>query len=273
MRVRVSQVGDWQLARAAPDPRLAHVVRGYCGYAETTTAAARRREVPGLRVVVIFELGPGMRIVDDDGREVARTGAGFVVGLDDRASITESPGAQRGVQLDLTAAGARLFCGVPMHELAGRLVSIPDLLGAAGRELTERLADAPSWEAALARLEAAIAVRVAGAAPPDPRIAWAWRRLEESGGRASIGGLARELGMSHRLLIARFRDQLGMPPRQLARLLRFDRLCDRLRAGGPPRWAELAVDCGYYDQAHLARDVRALAGVTPTELVRHLLPA
>ncbi len=60
----------------------------------------------------------------------------------------------------------------------------------------------------------------------------------------------------------RFREELGVPPKALARILRFERAVGRLRAGDD--LAALALDAGYYDQAHFNRDFRAFAGATPT---------
>jgi AraC-like DNA-binding protein len=87
--------------------------------------------------------------------------------------------------------------------------------------------------------------------------------LELSDGAVPIGELAAELGWSRRHLAVRFREELGMAPKALARLLRFERAVKRLRAGD--ELADLALDAGYYDQAHFNRDFRAFAGTTPTQ--------
>ena len=121
-----------------------------------------------------------------------------------------------------------------MSELANRSVSLEDVLGPSASELAGRIADAPSpgpsgspwsngrWRRASPRRR-----------PPTP--AWRGRSgvLARSGGRAAIGGLAGELGWSHRRLIARFRDAVGMPPKRVARILRFERLTALI--GGRPR--------------------------------------
>lgn len=89
----------------------------------------------------------------------------------------------------------------------------------------------------------------------------------------SVGDLADELGWSRRHLVARFREQVGLPPKVLARVLRFQRSLRLRGADGRPRpWAEVALACGYYDQAHLNRDFRQFAGCTPTELLAARLP-
>jgi len=112
------------------------------------------------------------------------------------------------------------------------------------------------------------------AAPvPSPPVAWAWSRLRASGGTTAIAPLARAAGWSQKHLIARFRAELGLAPKRLARLLRFERFTTRLRAQRRLTWVALALDCGYYDQAHLIRDCRAFAGCTPPRLLARLLPA
>jgi AraC-like DNA-binding protein len=80
-----------------------------------------------------------------------------------------------------------------------------------------------------------------------------------------VGSLATELGYSRKHLIALFRDQVGIAPKLFARLVRFDRVMSEARSGRSRSWAELALACGYYDQAHLVRDVRHFTGLTPTE--------
>jgi AraC-like DNA-binding protein len=101
---------------------------------------------------------------------------------------------------------------------------------------------------------------------PSPEVAWAWRRLLDSGGAIPIGRLAAEVGWSHKHLITQFRQQVGLRPKTAARLVRFDRVWRRLdQSGGRPEWADLAHDAGYADQAHLIREFRRFTGMTPTQ--------
>jgi transcriptional regulator GlxA family with amidase domain len=152
------------------------------------------------------------------------------------------------------------------------VVHLDDLLGPAGDELVARLWDVEGWERRFGIVDATLAALAAERPEPSSSLAWAWGRMRASGGRASIGALARELGWSHRRLIARFREQLGLPPKTLARILRFERVSELLRDTEEPRLAEVAFDCGYYDQAHLNRDFREFAGTTPGDYLARRLP-
>jgi transcriptional regulator GlxA family with amidase domain len=106
---------------------------------------------------------------------------------------------------------------------------------------------------------------LADAPEPPPELAWAWGRMVASGGRVPVRRLAETTGWSERRLLRGFREHVGLPPKTFARLLRFRRAVARLEREGARALADVALDCGYYDQAHFNRDFRAFAGATPTE--------
>jgi AraC-like DNA-binding protein len=159
-----------------------------------------------------------------------------------------------------------------MSELTNRVVALEDALGRPGAELAEMLYDAGDWAARFALLDAIVADRLTEAPRCSADVAWAWRRLMEADGRIAIGALAGELGRSHRHLTTRFREQVGLPPKTLARVLRLHRVVGLAAGEDRPAWADVARDCGYYDQAHLNRDFREFAGTTPTGFLARLLP-
>ena len=101
-----------------------------------------------------------------------------------------------------------------------------------------------------------------------PDIAEAWRLLTRSGGTIQAGQLARRVGWSPRYLQRRLLAETGLTPKAAARVIRFDRTrrtLQRQAAGaGECTLAGVAAGCGYYDQAHLAREFRELAGCPPS---------
>jgi AraC-like DNA-binding protein len=258
----------WEMAVRPPAAQLRPYVHGdYVGYTEWSGPMNRRREFPGPFVVMILEFGPPLRVYDaGNPRRLSSHRGGFVVGLGDTFAVCEHDGFQHGVQINLTAIGARLLFGLPMSELSGQTVSVRDLLPARHRDLGQQLQDATDWDERFDLLDGALADGMGEAFDRTRIVSWAVRRIEQTGGRLDMRALARELGYSRKHVITLFRDQVGIPPKLLARLVRFDRLVQHLRRGGPGTWAELAVEFGYYDQAHLVRDVRQFTGVTPSEV-------
>jgi AraC-like DNA-binding protein len=256
----------WETANRAPCAALQPYVRKLVGYDERSPGAQSQRQFPQPFVVLIVELGPPLRVtLGGDAPTAARHPGGFVAGLGDAFAITEHDGTQRGVQVDLTPTGARRFLDMPSSALAGRIVALRELLPTGYRALSERLEASPDWASRLDLVEELLAQRILGARLDTTRVDWALARIERSGGNLEVGSLARELGCSHKHLIALFHDQVGIPPKLVARLVRFERVMRRAAAGAPLRWSELAIAHGYCDQAHLAREVRRFTGLTPTE--------
>jgi AraC-like DNA-binding protein len=218
-------------------------------------------------VKVILRFGEPVRSAAGTSGPVPATASALVVGVKDTPGRTTHAGEVHSLQLQMTPLAAYRVLGVPMQALSGSAVDLADVLGPAGNLLVERLALTEDWDARFRLLGRVLNERTAAGEPPDPAFAWAWRRLNRSGGAVAIGELAAELGMSRRHLNRRFHHQVGLPPKNLARVLRFRRAV-RLHAMAPKRsWSRIAAECGYYDHAHLNADFRALAGCTPTEFV------
>jgi AraC-like DNA-binding protein len=182
----------------------------------------------------------------------------------DSHAVTEFSGVLRGIQVDLTPPAAHMLLGVPMRELEDLVVGFEDVVGRDGAGLIDRLNDTEDWELRFDLLDEFIGRRLEDARRPAPDAVWAWRRLSETEGRLPIGELAGEIGCSRRHLVSRFREHVGPAPKTAARILRFRRVLRLLDERSRSGLGEVAQDCGYYDQAHLNRDFRELAGTTPT---------
>jgi AraC-like DNA-binding protein len=257
-----SGVTDELVVRRADRGLSPHVGR-YWGYAHQASAAARQREPLSTGVVLIFGLGARLGIVDPaEPRRPAAWFGSFVGGLDDRCAVIEHTGEMSGVQVDLSPLATRMIFRVSMCSLAREVVALEDLLGSEVCLLEERLIEAATWEERFDLVEDMLRAKLREAQPPPPDIDWAWRRLVASHGRLRVAELATELGCSRKHLAARFREHVGLPPKVVARMLRFRRASDLIGTG--VSIAQIAAICGYYDQAHLDRDFRDFAGTTPT---------
>ncbi|MEV7570665.1 helix-turn-helix domain-containing protein [Streptomyces tanashiensis] len=178
----------------------------------------------------------------------------LVAGPDTRA-YAPAEFAARYAGIRFAPGDAPGLLGVPAHELRDRRVALGALWGEAeARRLGERITEAPDPAAAL---DALVLRRAAGAFAPDPLLRAVVARL--AAGRP-VAETAREVGLGARQLHRRSLDAFGYGPKTLARVLRLQRALALVRAGVP--YAEAAVRAGCADQAHLARETRALAGTT-----------
>jgi AraC-like DNA-binding protein len=272
LHVERDLAGSVAFVRCLPDPRLAPHVHGYYGYEEQTGHPMRRREVPRPHVVLIVDLGPTLRFLDPVSEAVtAMHDGGFIAGLHGTYVLTETSGRQSGLQVNFTPLGARHFFGQALASLVDRVVRLDDVLGPEAALWVERIAATASWPSRFAIIEALLVERMVSAAPPPGRLVHGYRRLVASRGRVAMQSLAAELDCSRQHLVTLFRDELGLGPKLIGRMLRFNHATSLLEAGGDPDLAAVALAAGYYDQSHMNRDFRAFAGAPPGDFLRRRL--
>jgi AraC-like DNA-binding protein len=102
---------------------------------------------------------------------------------------------------------------------------------------------------------------------------WAERIDRDRLTSANVSAVAVDLGVSERHLRRVFRETVGVSPKAFAKLKRFHRALRVAREDGRASWASIAAAAGYYDQAHLIAEVRAIAGATPRALLGELRAA
>ncbi len=266
-----SEAGSWELAESPPGPGLEGLVRGYVGFVESSPAPLRRREAPSATTALIVNLGAPIE-VGAPGRATVSLADSFIARMSELPATTVFQGTSSGVQVNFTPLGLRMFCDLAADEMPDPAVALNDLIGADGRRLTEAIGDAPGWGSRFDILDAEITRRFAVARPLTPSIAWAWEMLESSGGRAPIAGLVDRIGCSPRHLISGFRRHVGVTPKTAARILRFDHAAGVLRGGTDVSLAATALRCGFHDQAHMTREFRGFAGITPAAFRAASLP-
>jgi transcriptional regulator GlxA family with amidase domain len=160
-------------------------------------------------------------------------------------------------------AGAFAFLHVPMLQLTDQIIAGEAFLKRWANELHERLGAACSSRASIKLIEAALLRRRHERWQCDALIEEAVRRIVATDGRVKIERLFAELGLSNRQIERKFQIMVGLSPKMLARVLRFQSVFTSAgHAAGA--WSAVAVDCGYYDQAHLIRDFQQFAGQNPS---------
>jgi len=239
-----------------PDPALSGAVLRAADFHERAPGGLRRLEGPMLGAVVIISLGPDIEVAGE------RIGS-FAAGLWDRPVVTGHFGEQVGYQLNLDLLSAGRLLGVPMSELANRLVRLEDLLGPLVTELVERMASAPDAASRHALAQGLLVRRLAEPSRCSPTVKWALSRIRASRGAERVEAIAAGIGCSRRHLATSFREQVGLSPKAVARLVRCEHAVSLVRAG--KSLSEVAYEAGYSDQPHFNRDFRDLVGCAPTD--------
>jgi len=162
---------------------------------------------------------------------------------------------------------ASLFFPVAAHELHNTDIALSELNPGEADRLLNEVCSAGAELAQFRVLERYLDRKLKTAVAIHPAIKFAIARLSRDDG-VRIRQLQLDTGLSHTRFIQLFHAHVGLTPKLFYRIQRFRALLDRIEKGMPVNWSEVAIDGGYFDQAHLIRDFRAFAGITPLEYTR-----
>jgi AraC-like DNA-binding protein len=254
-----------EYAQARPSPALHAYVAHYSGYRQSGLPPGTHRGLPSPYLTLILTIDdPLIVAAHPDHRQAPGRYDALIGGLHLTPATIRHDGRQSGVQVAVNPLGCRALFGLPAGELANLDIDLAAIVGdAVVAELRERLRTEATWPGRFAALDAVLCrLARARAAEVHPDVAHVFQRLLEQGGAVPVGALTDEVGWSARHLTNRFRAEVGLRPKEAARVTRFDRARRRLAPG--VRLADVAADAGYFDQAHLAREFHALAGCSPS---------
>ncbi|WP_437754343.1 helix-turn-helix domain-containing protein [Sorangium sp. So ce1389] len=251
--------------RLAPSASIAPAVEAL--FVNELTGDAPHVLIPRPEIELVFRFGPAA----PRGLDAHALGARQQV----RRKVPR--GVRRTVTARLRLGASEAVLGVPASALAGRIVAFVDLWGdEATRRLFDRLAGARDALDAAAIVDRAIAERLARASEARRAVAplalVAANKLRDDDS-SHVNAIADDLGVSERHLRRVFRDAVGVGPKAFAKLARFDRALRAAREDDGAGWATIAAAAGYYDQAHLIAEFRAIAGATPRALLHELRAA
>jgi AraC-like DNA-binding protein len=253
------------------DDMLPGAVASAVGYESTGRPSGSHRGLPSPYLTFIVSVGGPVRVsgtVDEGDRfdpDRATSYDVIVAGLHPVAARVEQPSDQAGVQLAVHPLAARMLLGCRAAELLGPGDHGDDVLGRSARELHERVCSRTSGEDRLDVVQQWVRSRSEHdrRSVVRPELWRAWQLVEATNGQCRVQDLATEVQLSPRQLRSLMVAELGLSPKELCRLFRFDRVIAGLAQGGMSL-AEVAAEAGYADQSHLTREFRQMAGCSPT---------
>lgn len=155
--------------------------------------------------------------------------------------------------------------GIPAGEIYDEVVSLSELCRADMNALKQKLIEIPSPAAKTAALESFLERQLDYSFQLKPAIQFATDQIRNHHGMLSISDILNKTGYSRRWFAQQFREAVGITPKQYARLNRFQHIIGLLRQKESPHWADFALQCGYFDQAHFIHDFKDLSGISPSE--------
>jgi AraC-like DNA-binding protein len=265
-------VGRWRIVFAFPAGPLAEWVEAVWS-TEGFDCFEEEEILPRSRTEVLLSMGDTHWLHSrQDARRDRAFGTSFVSGLQRGPLHVRSPSTTAMSGVRLLPAGVAAFLRDTPRMIADEVIELDGILGSEVETLRDQVASTPDLHGRVLLLAAAVERHLQWAARPSDEVRFALAALHASRGTVAIRDIVRATGFSHRHVTERFRAEIGLAPKAYARLVRFESAFERLQTMDSVRWAEFALDCGYYDQAHLVREFRELAGATPTEVFRRKAP-
>jgi len=243
-------------AEYPPAPALARFVDRYW-ILEGRGAGQPEPIFPDGRIEIVLHFGEPFERHHPDGR-VERQDAAIVVGQM-RAPICIAPRGAAGVAgIRLRPAAGRSVVGCRADEISGQVIDVATLVAPVG-SLRDRLAEARDDRVRVTLLDNWVR-RTVGKGPVRA-VEAAVASIDARRGATGLAHIAHQAGVSLRHLERQFNADVGLPPKAYARLVRLQEALRRVGTGRP--LADIAIACGYYDQAHMANDFARLAETSP----------
>ena len=201
--------------------------------------------------------------------ECERSPGSVLTGMSTRFHLIDTDEQAYAAGIVFRAGGTVPFVAPPAYELSDAEVPLDCLWGRSSvQRVRDQLLSASSPDAALDRLEATLE-QVWREKAAHPAVQHALRTFRADPAVARVREVTDQIALSPKRFIERFKADVGVTPKRYCRLLRFQRVVSHAHQSAPTDWAGLALDCGYFDQAHLIHEFREFSGLTPTAYEAH----
>lgn len=246
-----------------PEPVLSPWIARLWYASERGSVTHRERVLPTGQAQLVLNLAADAFTGCAEDGTTFRQSPALLVGVRPTYTVIDTVDMQEMVGVVFAPGGLRRFFGEPAHDLQGEL-PLEDFWGSRVHGLRDRLRETTDVTGKFALLQTFLCERLL---PREvhPAVQFSLHALVRSPGIVTVAGLAGQTGLSSRRLGEVFAETVGVGPKCFARIRRFREAVQTLHTGTGPSWAELALQLGYFDQAHFSKDFRAFSGMSPSE--------
>jgi AraC-like DNA-binding protein len=194
----------------------------------------------------------------------------FVGNQDSPTALKTSVGKTLFVAIEFRPNGVFPLFGVPMHELANVLCPVDTAFPGWGVEAREIVCDAADVDSKVTALQDRLLMATRGRALGNPLVNYCVEALQRSSGLLPVAQLADCTGYTPRYLEILFKQHVGMSPKTLAGIFRFQHFHQLWARGTPYESVRSQLDSFYYDQAHFTREFKRLTGFPPRRYMHEI---
>jgi AraC-like DNA-binding protein len=249
-----------------PQPPLSQFVYSLWLYEGYKQAHAKERVLPtGQMQMVINLLEDRSWIYEREHTDRRQSFSGsLIAGAHSEYLVISTAMQASTIGVNFKPGGAFPFLRMPAGELRDTTVSLDTLWGSAAMSLRDQLLAAPTHQARFEILEQALLDELRRGCYPHRAVGFAMRCFMAKPHLTTVGSVTGQVGLSPKRFIQLFRDETGFTPKVFCRIRRFQQALDCMEGRKNVEWAKVALDCGYFDQAHFIHDFRAFSGINPS---------
>jgi AraC-like DNA-binding protein len=206
-----------------------------------------------------------------DGFEVEQY-KNFIVGLfelDKKSKVRPvASDVYKGICLRFTYEGIDRLMGIKISESVNSIICLEDIYGNKGKELSERLQDAKDNQQKAGILDGFFLEILSWRYKKNARLSIIYEYLQKKTGRISVDDMADTAGLSYRTIHRRFKEELGVGPKDYLQIIRFNNVCQLLVQYPTLDLQDIIYFSGYYDQSHFIHEFKSIMKVSPLEFLK-----
>lgn len=249
-----------------PGPPLSDFVKLFWFYEGYNPPHAMERILPTGTMELIIDLRDGpLKVYESWDTEHFRSfGQSVVSGTHSESFVIDTACQASTMGVHFEPGGAFPLLPVPANELRDTHVSLEALWGPAAISLRDHLLKSETPEKKFHILEQTLLEQAIRPLVPHPAVAFALKEFQKVPHTRTVSDVTGRIGLSQRHFIQAFREEVGLTPKLFCRIRRFQEMLSLIEQEDQVDWADVALSCGYFDQAHFIHDFRAFSGINPT---------
>lgn len=258
---------DYQTYQTHPD--LESLVKFYWTLeVPASEATQRQRIIPSGCLEMAFILGDDIKRYTSHDEFVIQPRA-MVLGQITEPFFIEPTGYVNSFAICFYPFGLTHFLSTPINELANKETPLAMLFGEENaNQLEQKICDADNTQSRIAIIEAFLFGKLNDPASVDDIVKTTIDTMLLTRGTVSIKEMLKDNASQRRKLERKFKDQVGISPKQLCKVIRLQSVLEMMLNQQPERLSHIAYDSEYYDQAHFTKDFKEFTGMTPKEFFK-----